>query len=210
VNLEEIKALGAPFRAAEVQVSLRTRIARLVLVIRVKDNPSFDFRLNESESDFEAVGREVLESARRLGLIDDEARQQLLTSTQAPTEMWASNVDWCRSSDMGCNCQQIVGRFIQREFSPAFGESDGQVVSFFRFRHEFLRASLARSAYFQVCIPPHLDEGRRHMAHGFQLSDHKSSPRRRSCRRNHRGSEQESPLQLVWVSHLIELLTVAI
>ncbi len=63
MNLKEVKALGAPFPAAEVQVSVRKRVARLICITPDRTNPSIAFDLDESE-DFEIAVAATLEAAR--------------------------------------------------------------------------------------------------------------------------------------------------
>ena len=67
MRVSELKELGPPFPAAEVQVSDKKRIARLVLVLK---NPSLDFPFPANVSAKETVD-EILKAARAAGLIDD-------------------------------------------------------------------------------------------------------------------------------------------
>src|SRR5215472_11972611 len=70
MNLEQIKALGAPFRRAEIRVSLRSRIAMIVVMIPGHENAEMGFQLDSNQDDPEQVGREIEEAAKQVGLID--------------------------------------------------------------------------------------------------------------------------------------------
>jgi hypothetical protein len=73
MNIKEIKKLGAPFRGAEVQVSLRKKIARLVLLIADgPNNPVLDMPIGDEES-HEEVGVAVIEAAKINGLLDERS-----------------------------------------------------------------------------------------------------------------------------------------
>jgi hypothetical protein len=68
--LDKVKALGAPFEKAEVQVSLQKKTARLVLCIRgQKGNlPAMDFQLDGNE-DWQQVGNDLTAAAFLNGLL---------------------------------------------------------------------------------------------------------------------------------------------
>ncbi len=67
MRITELKNLGAPFPAAEVQVSVKKKIARLVLVLL---NPTMDFPLGENTT-VKETATEIIQAARDQGLIDE-------------------------------------------------------------------------------------------------------------------------------------------
>jgi hypothetical protein len=69
-DFDEVKALGAPFEKAEVQVSLRNKTVTLVLLVpgRKIDHPALDFQLDGDE-DWQEVGKELTFAASTNGLL---------------------------------------------------------------------------------------------------------------------------------------------
>ena len=76
----DLKELGPPFPAAEIQVSVKKKVARLLLVLR---NPSLDFPLGERSAN-EMVD-EILKAARVEGLIDDNTAVSIIDLDSLPT-----------------------------------------------------------------------------------------------------------------------------
>ena len=76
-SFQQLK-LMAPFPAAEVHVSLKMQIARIILVIRDHNNPCCDLELHgpgeEPETNYEEVAANVVEAAMQLGLINGETK----------------------------------------------------------------------------------------------------------------------------------------
>ncbi len=65
MKLSELKELGPPFHAAEIQVSVLHKFARIVLVLR---NPTLDFPLGENVKE---TLDEIIRAVREAGLIND-------------------------------------------------------------------------------------------------------------------------------------------
>ena len=82
MNFEEVKALGAPFPAAEIQISVRKRIARLICITPDHTNPPIDFELNESD-DFEVAAASTLDAARNLGFLQNQCKVSILNLDSA-------------------------------------------------------------------------------------------------------------------------------
>ena len=85
MTLEEIKALGAPFQAAEVQISRRKQISRLVLLVRdgeefrTEDIPGLDFPWHGNLCDSaEELGQTILDVAKTFGIIADDAATEIV------------------------------------------------------------------------------------------------------------------------------------
>jgi len=72
-TIEQVKALGAPFRAAEVQVSLLERVARFVVVIGHGNNPAIDLPVRGNPNDFREVVSEITAAAMEMGLIHENS-----------------------------------------------------------------------------------------------------------------------------------------
>jgi hypothetical protein len=72
-NLEEIKKLGAPFKAAEVHVSRSKKVARLILLVDGMDGnyPAMNFPIQDGD-DIPGIGKDILAAAGKLGLIGPE------------------------------------------------------------------------------------------------------------------------------------------
>ena len=72
-TVKEMRTLGwAPFRKAEIQVSMRKKIARLVLLMpdREENHPTIDFPIIEGTANYEQAGREIIAAAGSRGLLD--------------------------------------------------------------------------------------------------------------------------------------------
>jgi hypothetical protein len=82
MNFEEVKASGAPFPAAEIQISVRKRIARLICITPDHTNPPIDFKLDESDG-FEVAAASTLEAARDLGLLENHCKVSILNLDSA-------------------------------------------------------------------------------------------------------------------------------
>ena len=75
MNLEQIKAFGAPFRAAEVQVSLQKRMAHLVLQIQGKEGVAVDFPIPaDNHGNVWDVGGSIVRVAVNAGLLTDDSK----------------------------------------------------------------------------------------------------------------------------------------
>jgi hypothetical protein len=72
VTIEEIKALGAPFPRAEVQTSLRKKIARLVLLDPHHINPTLDLPVVGEGTVYE-VGADIIAAAGQKCLLDENS-----------------------------------------------------------------------------------------------------------------------------------------
>jgi hypothetical protein len=80
VTFDEIKALG-PYHAAEVQISWKKKITRLVLVVGDDQNPSHDFPWRGGEfddGDVDAMGRALIAEARAEGLVAQDAKTAIV------------------------------------------------------------------------------------------------------------------------------------
>jgi hypothetical protein len=80
MTFDEIKALG-PYHAAEVQISWKKKITRLVLIVGDHQNPSLDFPWRGErfdDRDFDALGRAVIEAARENGLLAQNAKTAIV------------------------------------------------------------------------------------------------------------------------------------
>jgi len=80
MRITELKELGPPFPAAEIQVSEKKRVARLVLVLK---NPTLDFPLGERS--VKEMVDEILKAARAEGLIDDNTVIDVIDLDLLPT-----------------------------------------------------------------------------------------------------------------------------
>jgi hypothetical protein len=71
--LEEIRALGwAPFHSAEIHVSMRKKVARLVLLVpaRKGNNRSIVFPIDDGLETFSQAGRTIIKTASMAGLLE--------------------------------------------------------------------------------------------------------------------------------------------
>lgn len=83
MKLEEVKALGTPFRLAQVQISRTKKISRLVLAVSdggkfpLRDNPAMDLDWQECD-DIEEMGTATLIAARQQGLIAEGTQLSII------------------------------------------------------------------------------------------------------------------------------------
>lgn len=113
MNLKQVKfpviALEAPFRNAEVWVSLRSKIALFVLAIPGKDNEiKVDFELESSDDDPEQIGLEITEAFKKLGITDDSSIVTIIDLDSLPEFAF----------------QQIIKRMVGKNLT-----SDGELVN---------------------------------------------------------------------------------
>ena len=74
MNVEQIKALGAPFRAAEVQVSLRKKVAHLVMQIHGEEGVAMDFSIAADDNgSVWDIGGSIVRAAVNAGLLTDNS-----------------------------------------------------------------------------------------------------------------------------------------
>ena len=75
-SIEQIKALGAPFAMAEIHVSLRANVARLILVVPTMNPPypCSDYTLREKYTDYVQAGHDIAMAAAIAGLLADKAQ----------------------------------------------------------------------------------------------------------------------------------------
>jgi hypothetical protein len=78
MKLSELKELGPPFHAAEIQVSVLNNFARLVLVLR---NPTLDFPLGEN---VKGTVDEIIRASKDAGLIDESTRLDVIDLDMLP------------------------------------------------------------------------------------------------------------------------------
>lgn len=85
LDLEQVKALGAPFDRAEVHVSLRNKTVRLVLLApgRTGDHPGLDFQLSGDE-DWQQVGTDLAVAASSNGLLHAHGIVAILNVDSGP------------------------------------------------------------------------------------------------------------------------------
>ena len=85
LDLEEVKAPGAPFEKAEVHVSLRNKTVTLVLLIpgRVGNHPALEFDINGDE-DWQQVGTELTVAASKNGLLQTSSIVAILNLDSGP------------------------------------------------------------------------------------------------------------------------------
>jgi len=75
MTFEELKALGAPFSFAEVQVSLLKKTARLVMVVGQDPNPAKDFPLHDPNlNTLDDVAAHIIAAAEEVGLLDEDSK----------------------------------------------------------------------------------------------------------------------------------------
>ena len=85
LDLDEVRALGAPFEKAEVHVSLRNKTVTLVLLIpgRVGNHPALEFDINGDE-DWQQVGTELTVAASKNGLLQTSSIVAILNLDSGP------------------------------------------------------------------------------------------------------------------------------
>ena len=85
LDLDEVRALGAPFEKAEVHVSLRNKTVTLVLLIpgRVGNHPALEFDLRGDE-DWQQVGTELTVAASKNGLLQTSSIVAILNLDSGP------------------------------------------------------------------------------------------------------------------------------
>lgn len=85
LEIDEVKALGAPFEKAEVHVSMRNKTVTLVLLVpgRISNHPALDFEINGDE-DWRQVGTELTFAASKNGLLDANSIVAILNLDSGP------------------------------------------------------------------------------------------------------------------------------
>jgi len=86
MTLNQIKAFGAPWPAAEVQISVQKKIARLVFLVpdgdgfRVFDDFALDFPwpVKEDFHDVDTLANSVIALAKELELLVPEAQAEIV------------------------------------------------------------------------------------------------------------------------------------
>jgi len=86
VTIDKLKRMGAPFRNAEVQVSIKANVARLILLVpgREENHPGMDFP-TYGATDYETVGRELIAAAAQNGLLDAYSRIAIVDADSGAT-----------------------------------------------------------------------------------------------------------------------------
>ena len=72
MKVKELKALGAPFRGVEIHVSLKAKVATLV-VVSERDTYATDFRLTDDDVDVLKVCKAITRGAFIAGLMDNNS-----------------------------------------------------------------------------------------------------------------------------------------
>jgi len=84
--------LGAPVPIVEIQISLKKKIARVVMVNREHKSGSNDFpldewlKLEESTRNAENLGKDCIKAMRAHGLIDDASKITVIDLDSAPVQ----------------------------------------------------------------------------------------------------------------------------
>ena len=86
MTIDELKAHGAPWPAAEVQISVRNKITRLVFLVRDGDGfrafddfaVDFPWHVNEDFHDADALAKAVIAHAEQLGLLVPGASAEIV------------------------------------------------------------------------------------------------------------------------------------
>ena len=86
MTLDQVKAFGAPWPAAEVQISVKKKITRLVFLVRDGDGfrafddfaLDFPWHVNEDYRDADALAKAVIAHAKQLGLLVPGANAEIV------------------------------------------------------------------------------------------------------------------------------------
>jgi hypothetical protein len=86
MTIDELKALGAPWPAAEVQISVQNKITRLVFLVRDGDGfrafddfaLDFPWHVNADFHDADALAKVLIAYAEQLGLLVPRANAEIV------------------------------------------------------------------------------------------------------------------------------------
>jgi hypothetical protein len=86
ITTEKLKQMGAPFRNAEIQVSIKANVARLILLVpgRSENHPGMDFPV-DGATDYEIVGHELIAAAAQNGLLDAHSTVAIVDADSGAT-----------------------------------------------------------------------------------------------------------------------------